>query len=336
VDEFKSHNLKIFGPTKAGAMLEGSKSFSKDFMKKYGIKTAKYEVFYDANLALNYLKAQEYPLVIKADGLAAGKGVYICETLNDANIAIQEIMIEDIFKGAGSKIVVEEFLDGVEASILSITDGEIILPFISAKDHKQIYDGGSGPNTGGMGVIAPNPYVTEIVQKQFEEDIMKPTLIGIKEEKFDFTGIIFFGLMITKKGTYLLEYNVRMGDPETQSILELMDSDFVELINAAFSKKLNEFDLKWKDQFCCNIVLASGGYPSDFSTGFEIKFEKSIINNLYFAGVKEQKGVLYTSSGRVLSVVALAQTLEEAIEKAYANSKKVTFKNKYNRNDIGK
>ncbi|MGL4654653.1 MAG: phosphoribosylamine--glycine ligase [Sarcina sp.] len=336
VDEFKNHNLKIFGPAKAGAMLEGSKSFSKDFMKKYGIKTAKYEVFYDANLALNYLKSQEYPLVIKADGLAAGKGVYICETLNDANIAIQEIMIEDIFKGAGSKIVVEEFLDGVEASILSITDGNTILPFISAKDHKQIYDGGRGPNTGGMGVIAPNPYVTEIVQKQFEEDIMKPTLIGIKEEKFDFTGIIFFGLMITKKGTYLLEYNVRMGDPETQSVLELMDSDFVDLIEAALNKKLSNFELKWKNEFCCNVVLASGGYPGNFEKGHKITFDKNILNNLYFAGVIEKENSLFTNGGRVLSIVSTAKTLDEAIMNAYEKRDKVNFKNKYSRNDIGR
>lgn len=336
VDEFKKYSLKIFGPAKTGAMLEGSKSFSKDFMKKYGIKTAKYEVFYDADIALDYLKEQEYPLVIKADGLAAGKGVYICETLNDANIAIQEIMVDDIFKGAGSKIVVEEFLNGVEASILSITDGITILPFISAKDHKQIYDGGKGPNTGGMGVIAPNPYVTEKVKKQFEKDIMTPTLIGIKEEAFDFTGIIFFGIMITQKGTYLLEYNVRMGDPETQSVLELMDSDLVELIDAALNKKLNQFNLKWKNEFCCNVVLASGGYPGKFDTGFEIKFDESLINSFYFAGVKAKGEALYTSGGRVLSVVAIGKTLEDAIEKAYRNSKKINFENKYNRSDIGR
>ena len=336
VDEFKKNNLRIFGPSRTGAMLEGSKSFSKDFMKKYNIKTAKYEVFYEVKKALDYLEMQEYPLVIKADGLAAGKGVYICETLDRARQAIQEIMVDDIFNGAGSKIVIEEFLDGVEASILSVTDGETILPFISAKDHKQIYDGGKGPNTGGMGVIAPNPYVDEIVKEQFKNDIMLPTLKGIKEEGFDFIGIIFFGIMITKKGTYLLEYNVRMGDPETQSVLELMDSDLVDLIDTSLNKELNKFDLRWKDEFCCNVVLASEGYPGKFNKGFEIKFDKGILNNLYFAGVKEKERILYTNGGRVLSVVSTAKTLDKAIEMAYENSLKVDFENKYHRNDIGK
>ncbi|MGL5067281.1 MAG: phosphoribosylamine--glycine ligase [Sarcina sp.] len=336
VDIFKENNLKIFGPAKSGAMLEGSKSFSKDFMKKYDIKTAKYDIFTNANLALEYLEKQEYPLVIKADGLAAGKGVYICETLIDAQIAIKEIMVDDIFKGAGSKIVVEEFLEGVEASILSITDGETILPFVSAKDHKQIFDGGKGPNTGGMGVIAPNPYVTDIVEKQFLEDIMLPTLKGIQAENFDFTGIIFFGVMITKKGTYLLEYNVRMGDPETQSVLELMDSDLFELIESAVNKNLKNFNIKWKNESCCNVVLASGGYPGPFKSNYEISFEASILENIYFAGAKENSNKLYTNGGRVLSVVAIAKTLDEAITNAYKKAKLVNFTGKYNRTDIGK
>ncbi|MGL4763223.1 MAG: phosphoribosylamine--glycine ligase [Sarcina sp.] len=336
VDIFKENNLKIFGPAKSGAMLEGSKSFSKDFMKKYDIKTAKYDIFTNANLALEYLEKQEYPLVIKADGLAAGKGVYICETLIDAQIAIKEIMVDDIFKGAGSKIVVEEFLEGVEASILSITDGETILPFVSAKDHKQIFDGGKGPNTGGMGVIAPNPYVTDIVEKQFLEDIMLPTLKGIQAENFDFTGIIFFGVMITKKGTYLLEYNVRMGDPETQSVLELMDSDLFELIESAVNKNLKNFNIKWKNESCCNVVLASGGYPGPFKSNYEISFEASILENIYFAGAKEDSNKLYTNGGRVLSVVAIAKTLDEAITNAYKKAKLVNFTGKYNRTDIGK
>ncbi|WP_297521245.1 phosphoribosylamine--glycine ligase [uncultured Clostridium sp.] len=336
VDIFKENGLSIFGPDKAGAMLEGSKSFSKDFMKKYSIKTARYEVFDDAKKALIYLEKEEYPLVIKADGLAAGKGVYICETLEDARLAIKEIMLDDIFKGAGSKIVVEEFLDGVEASILSITDGETILPFVSAKDHKQIYDGGKGPNTGGMGVIAPNPYVTKNVEKEFIEDIMLPTLYGIQKENFDFTGIIFFGIMITKKGTYLLEYNVRMGDPETQSILELMESDLLELLNSAMNKSLKDFNLKWSEKSCCNVVLASGGYPSSFIIDYEIKIENNLLENIYFAGTKEKDGKLFTSGGRVLSIVATGESLDEAIISAYKKVKFVDFKNKYNRSDIGK
>ncbi|MEG2108958.1 MAG: phosphoribosylamine--glycine ligase, partial [Clostridium sp.] len=224
VNRFKEEGLKIFGPDKAGAELEGSKSFSKDFMKKYGVATAEYEVFYEADKAKEYLNRCKYPIVIKADGLAAGKGVVICDNVKDALDNIDLFMVNDIFNGAGKKVVIEEFLEGVEASILSITDGHTIIPFISAKDHKQIFDDNKGPNTGGMGVVAPNPYVTDEVLKEFEDNIMKRTLDGIKEEGFDFKGIIFFGIMITDSGVKLLEYNVRMGDPETQSVLALMET----------------------------------------------------------------------------------------------------------------
>lgn len=223
VDKFKKASLKIFGPEQKAAMLEGSKSFSKEFMQKYGVKTAGYKEFYDHLKALEYLNQSEYPLVVKADGLAAGKGVSICFTKKEAEDAIYSFMVDDIFNGAGKKIIIEDFLEGIEASIISIVDGNTIVPFISAKDHKQIFDGGKGPNTGGMGVIAPNPFVTEEVLKDFNDNILIPTLTGIKEERFDYRGIIFFGIMITKKGVELLEYNVRMGDPETQSLLSLME-----------------------------------------------------------------------------------------------------------------
>lgn len=336
VDLFNKENLRIFGPSKKAAMLEGSKSFSKEFMKKYNVKTAKYEVFTESNEAFKYLKDQEFPIVIKADGLAAGKGVYICDSLEEANSAVKDIMIDDIFAGAGNKIVVEEFLEGIEASILSITDGEIILPFVSAKDHKQIFDGGKGPNTGGMGVIAPNPYVTNKVKKEFELEIMKPTLLGLREENLDFKGIIFFGIMITKKGTYLLEYNVRMGDPETQSVLELMDSDFLELVNHSIDKNLKNFNLKWKDEYCCNVVLASKGYPGKIERGFEISIDKAVKNNIIIAGGEFKENKLVTSGGRVLSVIEIAKTLEEAINKTYLKVEKVDFCGKYYRKDIGR
>lgn len=336
VDLFNKENLRIFGPSKKAAMLEGSKSFSKEFMKKYNVKTAKYEVFTEANEALRYLENQEFPIVIKADGLAAGKGVYICDSLEEANSAVKDIMIDDIFVGAGNKIVVEEFLEGIEASILSITDGEIILPFVSAKDHKQILDGGKGPNTGGMGVIAPNPYVTDKVKKEFELEIMNPTLLGLKEENLDFKGIIFFGIMITKKETYLLEYNVRMGDPETQSVLELMDSDFLELVNHSIDKNLKNFNLKWKDEYCCNVVLASKGYPGKIEKGFEISIDSAVKNNIIIAGGEFKENKLVTSGGRVLSVIEIAKTLEEAINKTYLKVKKVNFYGKYYRKDIGR
>ena len=244
-------------------------------------------------------------------------------------------MVSDIFKGAGQKVVIEEFLEGVEASILSICDGKTIIPFISAKDHKQIFDGNNGPNTGGMGVVAPNPYVTEEVMKDFEENIMTKTLNGIKEEGFDFKGIIFFGLMITKKGTYLLEYNVRMGDPETQSVLSLMESDLVEIIEAALEQRLNEVEVKWMDGACVNVVLASGGYPGSFEKGFEITIDESIKDKVFLAGAQLQDEILRTSGGRVLSVVGLGTTVEEARKDAYEKVELVNFQGKYYRKDIG-
>lgn len=335
VDVFKKEELKIFGPSQNAAMLEGSKSFSKDFMKKYAVKTAEYESFSDYEKALNYLRKKEFPIVIKADGLAAGKGVYICHSYEDGKNALKEIMIEDVFNGAGSTVVIEEYLEGIEASVLSITDGKTIKPFISAKDHKQIYDGGKGPNTGGMGVLAPNPYVTKEVMKDFEENIMKKTLKGIKEEKLDFCGIIFFGIMITKKGCYLLEYNVRMGDPETQSVLELMDSDLLELIEYSLNGNLNLFDLQWKSKYCCNVVLASEGYPGPFNKGEKIEFNENIINNIIFAGSKLDGDKMITSGGRVLSVIGIGDNDKEAVIDAYDKIKFIKFKGKYFRNDIG-
>ena len=335
VDKFKMNGLKIFGPSKKAAMLEGSKSFSKDFMKKYGVKTAEYEVFYDVNKALNYLEKCPYPTVVKADGLAAGKGVAICNDKEEAIAAVKSFMVDDIFNGAGQKIIIEEFLEGVEASILSITDGKTIIPFISAKDHKQIFDGGKGPNTGGMGVVAPNPYVTEEVLKDFEENIMNRTLVGIREEGFDYKGIIFFGLMITKKGSYLLEYNVRMGDPETQSVLNLMESDLLELIEASLIEDLKNTEVKWKNEACVNVVLSSKGYPGSFTKGYEITIDDDIKDKVFLAGAKLENEILTTNGGRVLSVVGVGETIEKARKDAYKTIEKVEFKDKYFRNDIG-
>ena len=247
---------------------------------------------------------------------------------------INDFMISDIFSGAGQKVVIEEFLEGVEASILSITDGKTLIPFISGKDHKQIFDGDKGPNTGGMGVLAPNPFVTEEVMKEFEENIVANTLKGIQEEGFDFKGIIFFGLMITKKGTYLLEYNVRMGDPETQSVLTLMESDLVDLVQAALNSRLDEVEVKWYDGACVNVVLASKGYPGTFEKGFEITIDESIKDKVFLAGAQLVDGVLRTSGGRVLSVVGRGRTVQEARKEAYGLIEKVDFKGKYFRRDI--
>ena len=247
---------------------------------------------------------------------------------------IDDFMISDIFKGAGQKVVIEEFLEGVEASILSITDGKTLIPFISGKDHKQIFDGDKGPNTGGMGVLAPNPFVTEDVMKDFEENIVANTLKGIQEEGFDFKGIIFFGLMITKKGTYLLEYNVRMGDPETQSVLTLMESDLVDLVEAALEGRLHEVEVKWYDGACVNVVLASKGYPGTFEKGFEITIDESIKDKVFLAGAQLVDGVLRTSGGRVLSVVGRGRSIQEAREEAYKLTEMVNFEGKYFRRDI--
>ncbi|WP_373898874.1 phosphoribosylamine--glycine ligase [Haloimpatiens sp. FM7315] len=335
VDDFKSQGLKILGPSKSGALLEGSKAFSKEFMKKYGVKTAEYAVIEDYNEAMEYVNNCAYPVVIKADGLAAGKGVVICMDKEEAKNTIEDFMVKDVFKGSGKKLVIEEYLVGVEASILSITDGKTILPFISSKDHKQIYDGGKGPNTGGMGVIAPNPYCSSEVLREFNENILKPTLEGIQKENMDYTGIIFFGIMITKKGIYLLEYNVRMGDPETQSVLYLMESDLVDLIEASFKGKLDKFPIKWKDKYSCTVIGASEGYPIKYSKGFEISLPSSNECKVFIAGAKIEDGILKTSGGRVLCVVSEGDSLEEARNKAYAYINKVNFKGIYYRKDIG-
>lgn len=335
VDAFKKEGLKIFGPEQRAAMLEGSKSYSKVFMEKYGVRTAKYKEFYDHIKAIEYLKECEYPLVIKADGLAAGKGVNICFSNKEAEDTIYSFMVDDVFKGAGKKIIIEEFLEGVEASIISITDSNVIIPFISAKDHKTIYDGGKGPNTGGMGVIAPNPFVSDEVLEDFNENILKPTLKGVKEEGYDYKGIIFFGVMMTKKGAYLLEYNVRLGDPETQSLLSLMESDFLELIEASLEEQLDSYNIKWHEGACCNVVLASKGYPGTFEKGYEITINDNVKNNVFIAGGQIKDGKLVTSGGRVLSVVGLGKTIEEAKAAAYKNINDVSFKDMYFRKDIG-
>lgn len=334
VDEFKKENLKIFGPDKNSARLEGSKVFSKNFMKKYGVKTASYESFNNAHNALLYIESCEYPIVIKADGLAAGKGVVICYGKKEAKETIDSFMVSDIFHGAGNEIVIEEFIEGVEASILSITDGQTIIPFISAKDHKQIYEGGLGPNTGGMGVIAPNPYVDEEVMKDFYKEILLPTMKGIQGEAMDYKGIIFFGIMISKKGVYLLEYNVRMGDPETQALMCLLETDIIDMINHAIDEDLEGYEIKWKNLCSCSVVAASGGYPGNFKRGFEINI-KSHKGKVFISGAKVDEYKLITSGGRVLSITATGKNIAEARKSAYEAFNSITFNNIYFRKDIG-
>lgn len=335
VDKFQAEGLRIFGPDKKAALLEGSKAFAKDFMKKYGVKTAAYEVFNEADKAKEYIKNCDFPLVVKASGLAAGKGVLICQNLEEALKAVDEIMIDKVFDSAGEQIVVEEFLDGVEASILSITDSNTILPFISAKDHKKIGEKETGLNTGGMGTIAPNPYVTKEVYDKFITEIMNPTLEGIKAEGMDFAGFIFFGLMITSKGVYLLEYNMRLGDPETQVVLPLLESDFITLLENGIDKKLSTTEVKWSNKSACCVVLVSGGYPEKYNKGYEITGMDKVENMVFVAGAKIENGKLLTNGGRVINVVALGDTLEEARAKAYYDAEQVNFEKKYFRKDIG-
>ena len=340
VDEFHKNGLKIFGPDKKAAILEGSKAYSKDFMKKYGIKTAVYEIFDNSEKAKEFLNNwKDFPVVIKASGLAAGKGVIIAQNLDEAIRAVEDIMVDEKFGNAGSQVVIEEFLDGVEASILSFTDSKVIVPLLSAKDHKKIGEDETGLNTGGMGVISPNPFVTDEIFEKFKSDIMEPTLKGMQSEGMDFEGVIFFGLMITKKGVYLLEYNMRMGDPETQAVLPLLENDWLELIEKSFEKKLLEVKVDWKPLHSCCVVAAAGGYPESYKKGDEITgvldFNETDDNKVFICGAKVESGKLLTNGGRVLNVVALGNTLEEAQKKAYELVKTINCEGMYFRKDIG-
>ncbi|MBS9779391.1 MAG: phosphoribosylamine--glycine ligase [Moraxellaceae bacterium] len=340
VDEFHANGLTIFGANQQSAMLEGSKSFAKEFMQKYGVKTAQSETFTDAELAKQYIHTMDCPIVVKASGLAGGKGVIICQTHADAEQAIHDIMVEKVFADAGDCVVIEEFLDGVEISILSITDGQTIVPFMSAKDHKKIGEGETGLNTGGMGVIAPNPYYTKTVEQQFIDDILQPTLKGLQAEKMDFAGIIFFGLMVTDKGIYLLEYNMRLGDPETQAVLPLLKTDLLELIQQAQAKQLDTVTLQWKQACSCCVVLTAGGYPVKYNKGDTIIGIDKVLNDknsqLFLAGVKSENSNYQTNGGRVINIVGIAETAEQARETAYQLADKIEFNGKYYRSDIGK
>ena len=340
VDEFHKNGLKIFGPDKKAAILEGSKAYSKDFMKKYGIKTATYEIFDNSEKAKGFLNNwKDFPVVVKASGLAAGKGVIIAQNLAEAIKAVEDIMVDEKFGNAGSQVVIEEYLDGVEASILSFTDSKVIVPLLLAKDHKKIGEDETGLNTGGMGVISPNPFVTNEIFEKFESDIMKPTLKGMQAEGMDFAGVIFFGLMITKKGIYLLEYNMRMGDPETQAVLPLLENDLLELIEKSFDKKLSEIEVNWKPLHSCCVVAAAGGYPESYKKGDEITgildFTETDDKKIFICGAKIENGKLLTNGGRVLNAVALGNTLEEAQKKAYELLKTINFEGMYFRKDIG-
>lgn len=334
VDAFQAERLPIFGPDKRCARLESSKVLAKNFMKAYGVKTPAFETFTDGDAAKAYLGGKRFPIAIKASGLAAGKGVIIAQNQSEAEQAIDEIMIEKRFGEAGAAVVIEEFLEGDETSVLSIFNGAEIIPFRSAKDHKKIGMGETGLNTGGMGVVAPSPHFTQAAESAFQRDILQPTLKGLLSEGLRFSGVIFFGLMLAKKAVYLLEYNLRMGDPETQAILPLLDSDLLQIIQNAVAGK--SFAPSWRDRCACTVVLASGGYPKSYQKGMEITGLDQVENTVFIAGAKREGKRLVTSGGRVLSLTALGKNADEAREKTYKDVAQIKFKGSYYRSDIGR
>lgn len=336
VDLFHSKNLKIIGAHKDAAMLEGSKIFAKKFMEKYGVKTAKYIEFFSYDKAKKYAEENtNFPIVIKADGLAAGKGVVICNSKEETLNCLKEFMVYSKFGNASSKIIFEEFLEGFEASILSVYDGETILPFLSAKDHKQIYDGDKGPNTGGMGVISPNPFYTEEHNNSFLKNILEPTIKGINKENLNFKGFIFFGLMITKSDVYLLEYNIRLGDPETQGVLSLLENDFSELMIKCSNQNLKNYKLNWRNASSCCITLSSEGYPNKYEINKKIYNYTNNKTKVFHAGTKFEKNELFTNGGRVINVVSTDENISLARKKAYEVVENIKFEGKYFRKDIG-
>ena len=340
VDAFNEKGLKIFGPSQKAAIIECSKEFSKDFMVRNNIPTAKHQSFDDKNEALYYIEKNGLPTVIKADGLSVGKGVYICNTIYDADEALNEIMVQEKYGKAGKKVVVEEFLEGTEVSILSFTDGRSIVPMVSSKDHKHAYDGNKGPNTGGMGTVAPNNAYDEQTAKYCMEEIFKPTVNALAKEGREFKGIIFFGLMLTKDGPKLLEYNARFGDPEAQVVLPLLENNLLDILLACCDGSLDKINIEWKKKAAVCLVLASEGYPGKYETGFEIQGIEKFTNEneaiVFGAGVKKDGNKLLTSGGRIIGVTALADTVKEAADKAYEYAEKIKFDNKTFRRDIGR
>ncbi len=333
VDALEKIGIRCFGPKKNAAIIEGSKVFSKNLMKKYNIPTASYEVFDNADDALEYIKTAPIPTVIKADGLALGKGVIIAMTREEAVDGIKSIMQDKIFGASGNNIVIEEFLEGPEVSVLSFTDGETVVPMISSMDHKRALDNDEGLNTGGMGTVAPNPYYTDAIAKECMETIFKPTIDAMNKEGRSFSGCLYFGLMITKNGPKVIEYNCRFGDPETQVVLPLLKSDLFEIMLKIADKKLCEAEIEFSNESACCVVMASNGYPKQYETGKELLMPTD--KNIYVAGAKLDGDKLLTAGGRVLGVTEVDDTLEKAIDKAYETVKQVSFENAYYRKDIG-
>lgn len=335
-DDLEAAGLMAFGPTKHAATLEGSKAFSKDFMVRHNIPTAKYKEVNSYDEAIEAINDFDYPLVIKADGLAAGKGVVIVDNIDDAKSTLKEMMIDGSLDGAGSKVVLEEFLTGFECSLLCFCDGDTIVPMVSAKDHKQIYDGNTGPNTGGMGTVSPNPFMPENMDEVLKNDILDPFMKGLKADNMDYRGVVFIGLMIENGKAKVLEFNVRFGDPETQSIMLRLDSDLYDIMVGCATRTLKDVEVKWNDQHVACLVLASGGYPGSYTKGIEIKNIDDCDECVVFhAGTSIKDGKLVTSGGRVLNICATGSSLEDVRNKVYAVADKIDFEGKYYRKDIG-
>ena len=335
VDALEEAGIPCFGPRKNAAIIEGSKIFAKNLMKKYGIPTAAYETFDNMNEALQYLETAPVPIVVKADGLALGKGVTVAQTREEAKAAVRDAMEGRRFGDSGARLVIEEFLEGPEISVLSLTDGETILPLSSSMDHKAAWDGDKGPNTGGMGTIAPNPFYTKAVAERCRQEIFLPTIRAMKEEGRTFKGCLYFGLMLTKDGPKVIEYNCRFGDPETQVVLPLLKSDLLSLMLAVRAGRLKNYRALQREGAAACVIMASEGYPTSYRKGFELTIPEALRPDVYVAGAALKDGKLVTNGGRVLGVTGRGETLREAVDAAYAKVKQIHFENAFWRRDIG-
>ena len=335
VDALNAVGVPCFGPRANAAIIEGSKIFSKRLMQKYGIPTAACEIFEDAEAALRYVQTCPLPAVVKADGLALGKGVIICETREEAQEAVSSMMLDGKFGQSGARVVIEEYLTGPEVSVLSFTDGETVVPMVSSMDHKRALDNDKGLNTGGMGTVAPNPYYTREIAQACMEKIFLPTIRAMKAEGRPFTGCLYFGLMLTEKGPMVIEYNCRFGDPETQVVLPLLESDLYTVMRATTDGTLKDTEVRFRDGHACCVILASAGYPEHYEKGFEISIPEAVADHVYVAGARREDGKLLTNGGRVLGVTAVAASLPAAIGAAYRMADQIHFENAFCRRDIG-
>ena len=335
VDALEAAKIPCFGPRARAAIIEGSKVFSKNLMKKYGIPTARYEVFSDMAAALAYLDTAPIPTVIKADGLALGKGVIIAQTREEAKAAVRDMMENHVFGKSGDHVVIEEFLTGPEVSVLAFTDGKVVRPMVSSMDHKRAGDGDTGLNTGGMGTVAPNPYYTPAIAERCMKEIFLPTIAAMNSEDRTFQGCLYFGLMLTPDGPKVIEYNCRFGDPETQVVLPLLESDLLTVMQATTNGTLADTEVRFSDQYACCVITASAGYPVSYQKGYEITMTPEAATHTYVAGAKLENGRLLTSGGRVTGTTAVADSLADAIREAYRLASGVQFENAYRRSDIG-